>query len=186
MELPRADGWVRSGDKAPSFELPDRNFKPVSPLGTTSKVVLSFFPAAFSGSLDGGCECQMRTLNQELSDIGGHDDVAVYGIGRELPFTMSAWSDKMSLDFPLLCDATLVVAQAFVGVCDVGRMLANRSGIPSMTGYLSPNRGVVVIVKGTVVYKWVGKNADTGKPDPSILPDIASVRRALAGERARL
>lgn len=28
------------------------------------QVVLSFFPAAFSGSLTGGCECQMRTLNQ--------------------------------------------------------------------------------------------------------------------------
>lgn len=28
------------------------------------KVVLSFFPAAFSGSLSGGCECQMRALNQ--------------------------------------------------------------------------------------------------------------------------
>lgn len=52
------------------------------------------------------------TLAAELSEIAGHDDVAVYGIGRELPFTMSAWSDKMSLEFPLLSDPTLVVAQA--------------------------------------------------------------------------
>lgn len=43
-----------------------------------------------------------------------------------------------------------------------------------------------VVVEGTVVYKWVGKNADTGRPDPSILPDIASVKRALASEKARL
>lgn len=38
--------------------------------------------------------------------------MGVYGIGRELPFTMLAWSEKIGLDFPLLSDATLVVAQA--------------------------------------------------------------------------
>lgn len=47
----------------------------------------------------------------ELSALAGHKDVAVYGIGRELPFTMSAWSEKMRLDIPLLSDATLSVAQ---------------------------------------------------------------------------
>lgn len=32
-------GWVREGDKAPSFELPDTNFKAVNPLsGAKSKV----------------------------------------------------------------------------------------------------------------------------------------------------
>lgn len=48
----------------------------------------------------------------ELSALAEHKDVAVYGIGRELPFTMSAWSEKLELDFPLLSDATLVVTQA--------------------------------------------------------------------------
>lgn len=47
----------------------------------------------------------------ELLALSGRKDVAVYGIGRELPFTMSAWSQKMGLDFPLLSDATLVVAE---------------------------------------------------------------------------
>lgn len=50
------------------------------------------------------------SLAAELSKIAGHDDVAVYGIGRELPFTMSAWSDRVDLGFPLLSDPTLVVA----------------------------------------------------------------------------
>lgn len=40
MEVPGGDGWVSLGDKAPSFELPDRNFKPTSPVGTSSKVSL--------------------------------------------------------------------------------------------------------------------------------------------------
>lgn len=44
--------------------------------------------------------------------MAGNDDVGVYGIGRDLPFTMSAWSEKIGLDFPLLSDATLIVAQA--------------------------------------------------------------------------
>lgn len=47
----------------------------------------------------------------ELSALARHNDVAVYGIGRELPFTMAAWSEKMTLNFPLLSDATLSVAQ---------------------------------------------------------------------------
>lgn len=28
----RGDGWVKEGDKAPSFELPDTSFQPVSPV----------------------------------------------------------------------------------------------------------------------------------------------------------
>ncbi|CAM9867425.1 unnamed protein product, partial [Ectocarpus fasciculatus] len=113
------------------------------------QVVLSFFPAAFSGSLTGGCECQMRTLNQELSSIAGNEE-------------------------------------AFVGVCDLGSMLAKKSGVSAMKGHLAANRGVVVIDDGKVVYKWVGKNTETGRPDPSILPDIGRVARALASGRARL
>eukprot|EP00903_Cladosiphon_okamuranus_P010211 g9670.t1 len=128
----------------------------------------------------------MRTLNEELSALAGRKDIAVFGIGRELPFTMAAWSAKLSLDFPLLSDATLSVAQAFVGVCDLGDVLANRSGVAAMKGYRSPNRGVVVVDDGTVVHKWVGKNGETGKPDPSTLPDLAPVKRALARERPRL
>lgn len=34
--------------------------------------------------------------------------------------------------------------QAFVGVCDLGGMLASRTGNSGLKGYLSPNRGVVV------------------------------------------
>lgn len=49
----------------------------------------------------------------------------MYGIGRELPFTMSAWSDKMNLDFPLLSDASLSVAQ----VCVVATYVAPRGPI---------------------------------------------------------
>lgn len=38
MEGRRGDGWVREGDEAPLFELPDTEFKPVSPLRTATKV----------------------------------------------------------------------------------------------------------------------------------------------------
>ena len=43
-----------------------------------------------------------------------------------------------------------------------------------------------VIDRGIVVYKWVGKNAETGRPDPSILPDLTPVKSSLARERPRL
>ena len=38
MEGRRGDGWVREGDEAPLFELPDTEFKPVSPLRNATKV----------------------------------------------------------------------------------------------------------------------------------------------------
>ena len=47
----------------------------------------------------------------ELSGLTRHGDVAIFGIGRELPFTMSAWADQIGLGFPLLSDASLVVAE---------------------------------------------------------------------------
>lgn len=65
-------------------------------------------------------------------------------------------------------------------------------------GFIAPNSLVSLFIRdplsfrrkviddGTVVYKWVGKSAETGKPDPSILPDLAPVKRALARERPRL
>lgn len=43
-----------------------------------------------------------------------------------------------------------------------------------------------VIDNGKVVYKWVGKNPETGRPDPSVLPDLTPVKRVLARERSRL
>ena len=38
MEGRRGYGWVGEGDKAPPFELPDTEFKPVSPIKTATKV----------------------------------------------------------------------------------------------------------------------------------------------------
>lgn len=40
MDAPGGDGWVCEGDLAPSFELPDAKFKPVSPIGANAKVKL--------------------------------------------------------------------------------------------------------------------------------------------------
>lgn len=36
--LPRSDGWVCEGDKAPSFELPDSHLKPARPIEANTKV----------------------------------------------------------------------------------------------------------------------------------------------------
>lgn len=41
MESRAEDGWVRVGDQAPSFELPDSGFKAVRAIGSTRKVTTS-------------------------------------------------------------------------------------------------------------------------------------------------
>ena len=50
-------------------------------------------------------------MSAEFSELAKHGDVAIFGIGRELPFAMSAWGEKIGLGFPLLSDPTAVVAE---------------------------------------------------------------------------
>lgn len=45
---------------------------------------------------------------------------------------------------------------------------------------------IQVIDRGTVVYKWVGADENSGASDPSKLPDLSPVKEALSRERGRL
>ena len=52
---------VKVGDAAPDFTLMGAGFETTTLSSLKgSKVVLAFFPAAFSGDADGGCQCQVR------------------------------------------------------------------------------------------------------------------------------
>lgn len=54
----------------------------------------------------------MRTCSADLSGLAAeHGEVSIFGIGRELPFTMAAWSEGMGLSYPLLSDPNLEVSK---------------------------------------------------------------------------
>ncbi|KAG5187104.1 thioredoxin-like protein [Tribonema minus] len=178
-------GALRVGDRAPCCTLPASDFKNVSVPVAGRKTVLAFFPAAFSGGPEKGCECQMATLNKELQELTAAG-AAVVGISRELPFTMAAWAQKLGLQFPLLSDSNLKVAQQYVGTVDLGAMIDARTRTRGLAGYLSSNRGVVVVdERGMVIYKYVSTDTQ-GAPDPGVLPDLGPVKEAVLGARAKL
>jgi len=91
---------IAVGSKAPAFKLYNTDRKEISSADFADKiVVLSFFPAAFTGV----CTEQMCTSRDELSfynDIGA----TVIGISVDMPFSLKAFKEKHNINFELLSD----------------------------------------------------------------------------------
>lgn len=137
------------------------------------KVVLAFFPAAFSGDANGGCQCQLAALQS----IAKEDGITVLGISKDTPFTMGAWSD--SIDIKCLADMKNEVAEKYVGTFDLGKFLDDLDISKGFTGYVTSNRGCVVLdEEGKVVYKWVGLD-EKGASHPGLLPNTTEIQAAL-------
>lgn len=157
---------LQPGTKAPTFTLmsaPGVGEAPVRPISLgdslgKSKVVLLFFPAAFTG-----------VCTQEMCDVSGGIkaykdlDAVVYGISVDTPFAQEAWAKKEGITFPLLSDMDKNVTKAY----DV--LLPGLLGIGDFAA-----RAVFVIDKsGTIVHS-------EQTPTPLDLPDFAKVKAALA------
>ena len=165
---------VSVGDAAPDFTLMGGGFEQTTLSSLKGqKVVLAFFPAAYSGDADGGCQCQLAALQS----IAKEDGISVLGISKDTPFTMGAWSD--SIDIKCLADMKLEVAEKYVGTFDLGKFLDDLDISKGFTGYVTSNRGCVVIdEEGKIVYKWVGLDED-GASHPGLLPDTTEIQAAL-------
>lgn len=87
MDVPGGDGWVCEGDLAPSFELPDTKFKPVSPIRPNTKVkhqCLGLVLPVQRGSTISECFCASHGIHKwyrrlrrsaQLIDSNIHDKV---------------------------------------------------------------------------------------------------------------
>jgi peroxiredoxin len=148
------------GQTAPDFNLLDTTRESVNLANLRGKkVVLAFFPAAFTGV----CETELCTFRDSISrfnDVGA----TVLGISVDSPFANSAFATKNQLNFQVLSD--------------FGRSAVNAYGIPvdnfaGMTGYTAANRAVFVIDEGgSVVYEWVA-------PSLGDEPDYSAVEAAV-------
>ena len=158
---------VKVGAKAPDFALMGEGFE-VTKLSDLkgSKVVLAFFPAAFSGDADGGCQCQL----QALQSIAKTDGVKVLGICKDQPFAMGAWKQVQGID--CLSDWSLKTCEAYVGTLDFGEFLDGLDVSTDFKGYMASRRGCVVLDEDQkVIYSW------NGMPDQ--LPDTTEIQAAL-------
>jgi peroxiredoxin len=149
------------GQSAPDFSLLDAGREAVSLSGLRGKkVVLAFFPAAFTGV----CEKELCTFRDSLADFNGLN-ATVLGISVDSPFSNGAFASKNDINFPVLSDYT--------------RSTVNAYGIPvkdfaGMSGYTASNRAVFVVdSEGNVIYERVA---------PSLCdePDYAAVKAAIA------
>jgi peroxiredoxin len=149
------------GQSAPDFALLNAGREAVSLSGLRGKkVVLAFFPAAFTGV----CEKELCTFRDSLADFNGVN-ATVLGISVDSPFSNGAFASKNDINFPVLSDYT--------------RSTVNAYGIPvndfaGMSGYTASNRAVFVVDdEGNVIYEWVA-------PSLGDEPDYAAVKAAIA------
>ena len=149
------------GRSAPPFNLYDTARKQVSLESLRGgKVVLAFFPAAFTGV----CEKELCTFRDALAQLGDLD-AKVVAVSVDGPFANGAFATRNNLTFPVLSDYTRDTVRAY------GVALENFAGLP---GYTAAQRSVFVIdANGVVTWEWIA-------PNPGVEPDYAAVQAALA------
>ena len=150
---------VNVGDDAPDFSLIDQNNNTVN--GSDFKgqrVVLVFFPAAFTGV----CTTEMCAFEENMSRLNDAS-VTILGICVDARFSNAAFAEKNNLSFQILSDYTRSTVNAY------GVALHDFAGMP---GYTASERAVFIVDEnGDVMWKWVGEN-------PGVLPDFEAVLTA--------
>ncbi len=100
---------VDVGSKAPDFSLTDQERRPVKLSEQQGRpVVLAFFPAAFSSV----CTKELCTFRDSLARLN-QAHAQVYGISVDTFFTLKAFHDQQSYNFPLLSDFNKQVIQDY-------------------------------------------------------------------------
>ena len=147
-------------DTAPDFTLVDtsRTAHSLSQY-RGKKVVLAFYPAAFTGV----CQKELCTFQDSLTKLNDANAV-VLGISMDSPFANGAFASQNNVTFPLLSDYQRTAIKAY----DVA--LPNFAGLEGLT---ASQRAVFVVDEaGKITYKWVG-------PNPGVEPDYDAVLAAL-------
>jgi peroxiredoxin len=148
------------GTNAPDFTLLDHARKPVHLAELRgSRVVLAFFPAAFTGVCTKEL-CTFRDAMAQFNDL----NAKVLAISVDAPFTNAAFAEKNALTFPVLSDYARAATIAY------GVAMNDFAGMP---GYTASKRAVFVVdAAGKITWDWVG-------PNPGVEPDYAAVQAAV-------
>ncbi len=97
------------GTVAPDFTLFDAKKQPVTLSSYRGKkVVLVFFPAAFTGV----CKAEMCSFQGAIQRLNTAD-AQVIGVSADLPFSNNAFAESNGLEFPLLSDFNLDTIRAY-------------------------------------------------------------------------
>ena len=143
------------GEMAPDFTLTAQDKSSVTLSGMRGdRVVLAFFPAAFTGV----CTKEMCTFSEGMTVLGS-GGASVLGISVDSPFSNSAFAEANGISFPLLSDVHREVVNAY----DVAL------GDFVIPGYTVAQRSVFVVeADGSIGYAW-------GAENPGQEPDYEAV-----------
>ena len=133
---------VNIGDTAPAFTLTATDKSKVSLADHAgSRVVLAFYPAAFTGVCTKEM-CGFRDSMAKLNDVGA----TVFGVSVDSPFSNGAFAKENGIEFTLLSD----VHRTMIANYD----LTFENFV--IDGYTVANRAVEIVeADGTVGYKWI-------------------------------
>jgi glutaredoxin-dependent peroxiredoxin len=148
------------GKSAPDFTLPNTSREAISLSALRGKkVVLAFFPAAFTGV----CKKELCTFQESLAELNDAN-ATVLAISVDSPFSNGVFAGQNGVSFDVLSDYSRSAVAAY------GIELHDFAG---MAGYTASKRAVFVVnEEGNVTYEWVG-------PNPGVEPDYAAVKAAL-------
>ena len=146
---------VNVGDAAPDFTLKAHDKSEVTLSSFSgSRVILSFYPAAFTGV----CQSQVCTINDQQQALTSANCV-VLGISVDAPFSNNAFRDANDIDYPLLSDVHRDVIESY-GVTFENFVI---------DGYTVAQRSVFVVeADGTIGYAWYAEN-------PGVEPDYEAL-----------
>ncbi len=149
----------RKADPAPPVTLPAKLGEDVeAPIGR-EKVVLLFYPLAFSPVCTDEM-CHMRDTWPDWEGLGA----TVLGISVDSPFANARFRDEQKIPFPLLSDFNKQVAGAY-GV--LHEDLKGLKGVAKRSAF-------VIGSDGKVIYDWV-------TDDPRVQVPFDDIKKAVAG-----
>jgi glutaredoxin-dependent peroxiredoxin len=154
---------LKKGDAAPAVKLPAKPGEEVQARIGQGKVVLLFFPFAFS-SVCTDEMCQMRDTWREWETL----DAQVLGISVDSPFVTDRFRAEERIPFPILSDYNRQVASKY------GVLHEDLSGFKNV----AKRSAFVIDERGKIAYAWVTEN-------PKVMVPFEEIRAALA-ETARV
>ena len=151
---------VEIGNRVPEFTLFDYELKKRSLSEFRGKkLVLAFFPGAYTGV----CDKEMCALRDALAKLGKLD-AQVVAVSVNDPFSLKGFHEDNALTFPLLSDYTRETVKAY------GVELPDFAGLK---GYSVAKRSVFILDADCFLkWKWVSN-------DPRVEPDYAEIERQL-------
>ncbi len=151
---------LKEGDKAPDFELADTSNKIVKLSDFKGqKVVLAFFPGAFTGV----CTKEMCTFRDSMTAFNDMK-AKVIGISVDTPFSLKKFQDENKLTFTLLSDHSKETIKKY------GIVHSKFIGIPGLD---VSKRSVFIVDKdGKIAYAWVSE-------DPGKEPNYEEIKEKL-------